>query len=685
MLSNISNESKNQNKNKPQLKTTYSFIKGIPPASNWSNHFTSLIFPGGKYLLYISNSFIIILDLIQKKFNQILSSNKIFPKDKPNIIMILNNERFLCVLNSGEIIIFYLNNEGIFVEDLNTNKFGKVCHKTKCGVFDKEGNILIISNEDKIEAYFLEYNKHYNINKLYDINEKEYFIMDMILIKNESNNYFGVCNNIGNIIIYKYDTIKYEQILKINSQKKENIYNIIFDKSTNLLFSINKSGTLNIYEINLNQNIPVKYTNIISLSNKFNDKTINEFYLYFTISFIQENNSSYILITSNQGRIFLYNIKKNEYKEIAENPHKNSIYTILLNNEQNKIIFFSSDYKISLFDIKYKENKEPSISFLTCINTIPSKIKLLKQCSNKIFFLYQIQHQLYINSYDIKKEINTLDTLQNKIRIKYNNKENSKFNYNLSLCKLIDEERLLLINKKNEIIIYNIENEEVEYNYLFLTNEEIIINILFEENVLYILYKSGKIIIYNIITKKIEKYKISNEIDKGSLMHLKDNIIIIIIKENKSELVQFYLLKNYIYVKLNEIIVPNIFYSNHYIFSNFNFFYFYAFDDTLKIFYMNFINQYEIIKEKNLKEINYETYLEIIKSLQNSKLYLNEKNYEFSALLQRSDVNKNNLAITNIVINEYFNMICSFSDGSIMYYILDIDKKNQNNYIIIFF
>ena len=107
MLSIISNESKNQNKNKPQLKTTYSFIKGIPSASNWSNHFTSLIFPGGKYLLYISNSFIIILDLIQKKFHQILSSNKIFPKDKPNIIMILNNERFLCVLNSGDLLFEY--------------------------------------------------------------------------------------------------------------------------------------------------------------------------------------------------------------------------------------------------------------------------------------------------------------------------------------------------------------------------------------------------------------------------------------------------------------------------------------------------------------------------------------------------------------------------------------------------
>ena len=47
--------------------------------------------------------------------------------------------------------------------------------------------------------------------------------------------------------------------------------------------------------------------NIISLTNKFNDQTINEFYLYFSISFIQMNNSSNILATSNNGRIFIYN------------------------------------------------------------------------------------------------------------------------------------------------------------------------------------------------------------------------------------------------------------------------------------------------------------------------------------------------------------------------------------------
>ena len=83
MQSNINIEKKKQihNKSQSQLKTTYPFIKGIPPSSNWSNHFTSFIFPGGKYLLYISNSFIIVIDLIKKNFNQILSSYKILLKE----------------------------------------------------------------------------------------------------------------------------------------------------------------------------------------------------------------------------------------------------------------------------------------------------------------------------------------------------------------------------------------------------------------------------------------------------------------------------------------------------------------------------------------------------------------------------------------------------------------------------
>ena len=119
---------KNNYTHKPQiqLKTLYPFIKGIPPSSNWSNHFTSIFFSNKKYLLYISNSFIVVINLEKKIFAQILSSNKITPKDKPNVLLGLNDEKFLTITNSGEIIIFYINNENNFIEDLSTNKIHKI-------------------------------------------------------------------------------------------------------------------------------------------------------------------------------------------------------------------------------------------------------------------------------------------------------------------------------------------------------------------------------------------------------------------------------------------------------------------------------------------------------------------------------------------------------------------------------
>ena len=372
---------------------------------------------------------------------QTLSSYKISPKDKPNILILIDNEKFLSTLNSGEIIVFKLNNDGNFYEDLKSNKLNNVFQNAKCGIFDNQQNILILSNENIISSYFFQYEDTYNLYKIYEIdniNKREYFITDMIIITIESISFLAVSNNIGNIIIYKYDLTKYEQILIINSHKKENIYNIIYDKYKNLLFSINKSGTLDIHQITVSKNMNLESCNIISLTNKFNDQSINEFYLYFSISFIQMNNSSNILATSNNGRIFIYNYEYNEFKEVAENPHKSSIYSILINKDMNQIIFFSSDYKISLFEIKNQDETHVSLNFMACINSIPSKIKLLKQFFNKIYFLYQIQHQLYINSYDIKKEKNALDTLQTEVRIKHKNnnnfnKENISLNYNLSL------------------------------------------------------------------------------------------------------------------------------------------------------------------------------------------------------------------------------------------------------------
>ena len=159
---------------------------------------------------------------------------------------------------------------------------------------------------------------------------------------------------------------------------------------------------------------------------------------------------------------------------------------------------------------------------------------------------------------------------------------------------------------------------------------------------------SGKIIIYNTNTKKIEKYTISNLIEKGNILHLKNNIILIGIKEHKSEIVQFYILKNYIYIKLKEIYIFGEFFSFQYLLQNYNFFYFYTLDNELKIYYMNMAKQYEIMKDIDIKTIKYESYLDILNKLKNSITFINEKYYGFYSLFYRSDVNsimKNN---TNI-------------------------------------
>ena len=253
------NKNKNNSNYKPsnQLKTIYQFVKGVPPSSNWSNHFTSLLFSNKKYLIYISNSFVIVIDLDKKNFSQILSSNKIMLKDKPNILIELNNEKFLIITNNGELIIFGFNNENYFIEDLSTNKLSKVIKKAKCGLYDKEQKLLILNNEESIFLYSFEYENELNIYKVYEIdnaNTAEYFITDMLLINNkhntENNKYLLVSNNIGNIILYNYDIIKYTQLFVINNGKKENIFNICYDQVNNLLASINKSGTLNIYKLN---------------------------------------------------------------------------------------------------------------------------------------------------------------------------------------------------------------------------------------------------------------------------------------------------------------------------------------------------------------------------------------------------------------------------------------------------
>ena len=259
-----------------------------------------------------------------------------------------------------------------------------------------------------------------------------------------------------------------------------------------------------------------------------------------------------------------------------------------------------------------------------------------------------------------------METVQNKIKLYYNknkknnNNDSSAHNYNINLCQLIDEEKILLINKKNEIIIYNFETEMKENSFSFLNSDYLIIDIIINDNILYILYKEGLFIIYNIDSKKIEKYIISNIIDKGNLLYLRNQFIIIIIKEEKSNIIKLFLLKNYFYIQLNEINInpSNNMLSHPILLPDDNFYYFYTENDNLNVLYMNIFNQIDIInKAFENNNINHNEYLKIVDDLNKNIKFINKKTYQFNEIFFRNDINKNSFKMTNIVINELNNNI----------------------------
>ena len=688
-MEKVKNNKKTKNSNKKSQflpKTTYSFTKGIPCSSNWSNHFTSLLLSEGKYLLYISNSFINVINISEKKFYQVLSSNKLTSSDKPTLLIKLNENSFCTLTLNGILIIFHLDNsENIFKEDLSKYNVNKILSNAKCGLYNNFNDILIVCNHEKICLYVFKQNEK-SISFLYEIQKikNDLIYTDMLLIENDI---LVLSDNYGEILIYQFDSLKNNLLLNINNNidnlnniKQNAIFNISY--SNNLLCSINKSGTLNIYELLIdNNNIQnLKFNTKITINNKFNDKTINELYLFFSVHLI---NSENLLITSNEGRIFIYDIKKNSFNELAENPHKESIYTIIQNNNLNQMIFISSDYKISFFNI----HNSNVLNFNFCINTIPSKIKILMNDSNNIFYLFKIHKNFYMNSYNYIKNMNTLDTIQNKILL-----DDEDFLINLS--QLIDEERILMINKKNEIFLYNLDLNKKENKFSLLPENYLIIDIKLHNNIIYILYKEGLLIKLNIINKKVEKYKISELIEKGSIIYQNElelnnneNYILIKIVEKNSKTFKIFLFYKYYFLNIYESnLVNDNEINNSVIIQDHDLFYCYIQkcnnEMSLNILSISLSNHLNIL---NKEVSNYNEYLLITKELDdpNNKNLLNIKNYTYKNIFYRNDINKNNYQITDLKLNSKLNMITSFNDGSIMCYQIDIEKQKKDNYITI--
>ncbi len=487
------NSKKNKNKKKRNnkniinsQKNLFQHVKGIPSSSNWANKFQSIILKNN--LIYISNCFVIIIELGKKIFSQILSSKSIINNDRLNVLCSIQEKIFI-ISNLGKLIIFQFQ-DNKFIEDLELeNKYNKTFkNNIKCFDYIEKKNIIYVSNHESLEVFNIFEDNIKQLISIPFLNENS-----IITIKHfEYHNIFYLSLGLKNGIIEIFSFENFHNILTIENEK-EMIFSLDF--INNILFSIDKNGTLKTYKINFKDK---SFETILIEKNKYNDKSINEQYLFFSIFCISNNK---IIITSTEGRIFIYNIDTKENKELAENPHKASIFSIKLIEQLNQICFISSDDIISFFS-------RDSLNFLYQINTISKKIKFISVTNNIIYYLIQNNNEdIYLYKYNYTKSLNSLNTIKRKIEEKNEVKE-----FQINKLK---EGILFLRTCLNRIYIYNFENNTILFdNFISDINIKILSSIFIKDNI-YLIEDSGNLIKLNTTNKNIIKYNIiDKEIQK---------------------------------------------------------------------------------------------------------------------------------------------------------------------------
>ncbi len=486
---NKKNKNKKKRNNKSIInsqKNLFQHLKGIPSSSNWANKFSSIIFKNN--LIYISNSFVIVIELEKKIFFQILSSKIIINNDRLNVLCSIKDKIFI-ISNFGKLIIFQFQ-ENKFIEDIELeNKYNKTFNNNiKCFDYIEKKNIIYVSNNENLEVFNIFEDNIKQLISIPFINENS-----IITIKHfENQNIFYLSLGLKNGIIEIFSFENFQNILKIENEK-EMIFSL--DYINNLLFSVDKNGTLKTYKINFEQK---NYEILLIEKNKYNDKSINEQYLFFSLYCISNNK---IIITSTEGRIFLFNIDTKENKELAENPHKSSIFSIKLIEQLNQICFISSDDIISFFS-------RDSFNFLYQINTISKKIKFISVTKNIIYYLIQNNNEdIYLYKYNYTKSLNSLNTIKRIIEDKNEVKQ-------FQIYKL-KEGILFLRTCLNRIYIYDFENNTLLFdNFISDINIKILYSIFIKDNI-YLIEDSGNLIKLNTSNKNIIKYNIiDKEIQK---------------------------------------------------------------------------------------------------------------------------------------------------------------------------
>ena len=446
MIGNKTKRSKNSTNSRMKSlfpKTLFRHIKGIPPSATWGNRFNAIVHD--KNLIYIANSNIVYIDLIKKEFVQIFTSNLLSQKERPSMIVEIDSKNILIVTELGRCLIFgYKDN--LYMEDINFSKrnlyIGEKGSKFKCGVYMKEKNIMTVSymiNDKENICEFITVKKDSKNEILFGsvmcIPYGDKCIMDMVSI-NRDTIAIGVSNGI--VDIFNFD-VTIAKIISINSGDTcKMLFNIDYSVKYSKIASIDNNGTLCVFDIDINNK---NYSKGKTLKNKFNDKSIKESYLFFSLRFYNDK----IIISSNSGRLFIYdfNSENDTIIELAENPHKSSIYNMLFYNDINdRVVFISSDHSFSVYNIS-------NLNFLFDIKTMHRSPKAID--ANDMIVVFDKEDCVLLMKY-VKKNNNGVYCKTREIKCD----EDCEV---VSMQKIKEDVYGILLKK--EIIVFEYDNDNV--------------------------------------------------------------------------------------------------------------------------------------------------------------------------------------------------------------------------------
>lgn len=356
-------------------------------------------------------------------------------------------DSFIYKLNNKN--IYVLNNNGKYILKINIvdNLLYNDYYKIK---YIQNNNIFVLFEDNELKTYYME-----------QINEDIILVQDILLegiydkLKSINYNIYRHFNqdisNLTDIELYQYF---------IQNAKKENrIYSIDnFLEKINLDYNyLNNYIDLNNIEIANYENAVIYWKNNNSINKKFiSNKSIETVYVSFNLLYnkslyiINLNDNSYlenIVDTISKTSNIIININFTNENKIDNNL---LIYIDSLKEYFNNIILIKSkdisNYELMLYIYKYIILNNIDDSILYKLNINISSFKNIKDIENEINKINLLKI-IYIN-----KNINYIED----VIINFQNM--NEFDYSKKSILYIDDSEKILIENKNNLILYQLLN-----------------------------------------------------------------------------------------------------------------------------------------------------------------------------------------------------------------------------------